>query len=155
MNNFNSFEDISMKKLLIATTALIAVPAFAQMAPATPPSTTTQSSTTTQTAPADPAASASTTTQTDTTSTTTTATPSDPKALIASEFPTYDKDANGSLNKAEFATWIGALKSKSDATPTPAAEMTKYTDGAFATADKDKSKTISLAELQSYLTAGA
>ncbi len=143
-----------MKTLLIATTAFLSVPALAQTQPTTPSgpsSTTTQSQT--QAPMADPMTS-STTAQSGTSSSTAT-TPSDPKALIASEFPTYDKDANGSLSKTEFATWIGALKAKTDATPTPAAEMTKYTDGAFATADTDKSKSVTLAELQTYLTAGA
>lgn len=137
-----------MKKLLIATTALIAVPAFAQMEPAAPSSTTTQSTTTTQTTPVDPMTQSGTTTATPTA-------PQDPKALIASEFPAYDKDANGSLSKVEFATWIGTLKAKTDVTPTPAAELTKYTEGAFVTADKDKSKSVTLSELQTYLTAGA
>lgn len=83
------------------------------------------------------------------------ATPTDPKALIASEFPSYDKDASGMLDKAEFAAWMGALKAKLGEKPMPAAEMTKWSDGAFATADKDKSKAVTLAELQTYLTQGA
>jgi Ca2+-binding EF-hand superfamily protein len=86
---------------------------------------------------------------------TTVTTPSDPKALIASEFPTYDKDGSGSLDKAEFGTWMGALKAKSGQPAMSASAMTTYTNGAFTTADKDKSKSVSLPELQTYLTAGA
>ncbi|MES2289594.1 MAG: hypothetical protein V4530_07630 [Pseudomonadota bacterium] len=152
-----------MKTLLIAASAIaLSTPALAQMEPAAP--ATTQSTTTTTTAPAPatppaaasaPAPSAPATTTSQTTTTTTAATPSDPKALIASEFPTYDKDGNGTLDKTEFAAWMTALKAKTDAKPTPAAEMAKWTDGAFATADKDKSKSLTLAELQTYLTAGA
>jgi hypothetical protein len=139
-----------MKTLLIAVSALaLSTPALAQMEPATPGATTTQS--TTQT-PGTPPADQSTTTDT---TTTTTVTPSDPKALIASEFPTYDKDSNNALDKSEFATWMGALRAKTGEKPMAPAEMTKWSDGAFATADKDKSKSVTLAELQSYLTGAA
>jgi hypothetical protein len=143
-----------MKTLLIAVSALaLSTPALAQMEPASPAASTTQSTTTTTT-PSAPTAGqpASTTSQT---TTTTAAAPADPKALIASEFPTYDKDGNGVLDKTEFATWMGALKAKSGEKPLSAAEQTKWTDGAFSTADKDKSKTVTLVELQTYLTAGA
>lgn len=134
-----------MKTLLIAASAIaLSTPAFAQMEPSSPtPSTTTpapmpgQSTTPTDVAPAQPA------------------TPADAKVLIASEFPAYDKDTNGTLDKTEFVAWMGALKSKSDPKPMPVAEMTKWSDGAFASADKDKSKSVTLAELQNFLTAGA
>jgi hypothetical protein len=140
-----------MKTLMIAASALaLSTPALAQMEPATPSATTTQSTTTTtQTPPVDPAAPATTTSET------TTTTVSDPKALIASEFLSYDKDASGALDKTEFAGWMSALKAKSGAKPMAPAEMTKWSDGAFATADKDKSKTVTLVELQTYLTQGA
>ncbi|MEP6785750.1 MAG: EF-hand domain-containing protein [Sphingomonadales bacterium] len=143
-----------MKTLLIAVSAIaLSTPAFAQMEP----STTTKQSTTTTVPTPTPAAPAAATSQTETTTTTTApvTAPSDPKALIASEFPAYDKDGNGTLDKTEFAAWMAALKAKTDTKPTPAAELAKWTDGAFVTADKDKSKSITLVELQSYLTAGA
>ena len=82
-------------------------------------------------------------------------TTSDPKAPIASEFSTYDKDANGDLNKTEFAAWMGALKAKTGTKPMSVAEMTKWSDGAFATAENDKSKAVTLADLQTYVTQGA
>lgn len=144
-----------MKSLFIAVSALaLSTSALAQMEPASPTASTTQSTTTTTT-PAAPTAGEPAVTTSETTTTTAAATPADPKALIASEFPTYDKDGNGVLDKTEFATWMGALKAKSGEKPLAAAEQTKWTNGAFATADKDKSKTLTLVELQTYLTAGA
>ncbi len=144
-----------MKTLLIAVSALaLSTPALAQMEPATPGASITQSTTTTTTPPT-PTTGVPATTTSETTTTTTAPVPADPKALIASEFPTYDKDANGVLDKTEFATWMGALKAKSGEKPMPLAEQTKWTNGAFATADKDKSKSLTLVELQTYLTAGA
>ena len=132
-----------MKILLIAASVLaLSTPAFAQMEPGSPTEPTT---------PTAPTPGQSAVPQ----DAVPVATPSDPKALIASEFPTYDKDASGMLDKTEFATWMGALKAKSGEKPMPAAEMTKWSDGAFATADKDKSKSVTLAELQTYLTQGA
>jgi hypothetical protein len=142
-----------MKTLIIAVSALaLATPALAQMEPA--PGTSTPSSPSTMPMPnqTPPATDPSTTTAPAPTAVTT---PSDPKELIASEFPTYDKNADSSLDKTEFAAWMGALKAKTNAKPMGTAEMTKWSDGAFATADKDKSKSVSLAELQSYLTQGA
>ena len=142
-----------MKSLLIAVGALaLATPALAQMEPAQPTtsqSTTTQSTTTTP-VPAAPAA-AEVTTE----STAVAAAPMDPKTLIASEFPAYDKDSNQMLDRTEFAAWMTALKAKTGEKPMAAAEMTKWTNGAFGTADKDKSKSLTLAEVQTYLTAGA
>lgn len=147
-----------MKTLLIAVSALaLSTPALAQMEPASPTASTTQSTTTTTTPPVPTTGQPAATTSQTTTTTVAAApvAPSDPKALIASEFPTYDKDANGVLDKTEFASWMGALKAKSGEKPLAAAEQAKWTNGAFATADKDKSKSVTLVELQTYLTAGA
>ena len=133
-----------MKSILIAASMMaLATPAFAQMtgsAPATPPASTDvpQSSAPAQTT--DSAAPAA-------------APASDPKAIIASEFPTYDKDGNGSLARAEFDTWLTALKEKSGDTAMKPADKTSWLKTAFTTADKDKSKGVSLAELTDYLTA--
>ncbi len=145
-----------MKTVIIAVGALaLSTPAMAQMEPATPTTTmpTMPSTSTTQVPPAQttPDAAISGTPAAPTTVTT----PTDPKALIASEFPTYDKNADGNLDKTEFAAWMGALKAKTGAKPMSAAETTKWTDGAFTTADADRSKTVTLVELQNYLTKGA
>ena len=50
---------------------------------------------------------------------------------------------------------MGALKAKTGVKPMSTSDMTRWTDGAFATADADKSKSVTLAELQSYLAHGA
>lgn len=82
--------------------------------------------------------------------------PSDPASIIRTEFPVYDKDANGSLNKAELATWLKALKSASpDAKPMAPADETKWIDTSFTDADADKSASVSVAELTTYLTKGS
>jgi Ca2+-binding EF-hand superfamily protein len=81
------------------------------------------------------------------------AAPSDPKAIIASEYPTYDKDSSGGLSKGEFDTWMTALKDKSGGTPMSEKDKTSWLKTAFTTADKDKDKAVSLTELTDYLTA--
>ena len=134
-----------MKYVLAAASLMaLASPAFAQMsgsAPSSPPASTSmpQSS-----APAPdsaaPAAAAP-------------APAADPKEIIESEFPTYDKDGNGSLARTEFDTWLTALKEKSGDTTMNPADKTSWLKTAFTTADKDKSKGVSLGELTEYLTA--
>lgn len=122
----------------------LASPAFAQTTPAEPettsqsmpmPETSAPATSSASPAPA-PAAAAS-----------------DPKAIIASEFPTYDKDGDGALASAEFGAWMIALKEKSGDTAMKPAEKTSWLKSAFTTADKDKSKSVTLAELTDYLTA--
>ena len=131
-----------MKTLLIAASiAALASPALAQMAgptPATPPASSAMPSPAPAQDSAAPAAAEPA---------------SDPKAIIASEFPTYDKDANGALSRVEFDTWLTALKEKSGDTTMKPADKTSWLKTAFTTADKDKSKGVSLAELTDYLTA--
>jgi hypothetical protein len=74
-------------------------------------------------------------------------------SVIDTEFKTYDKDANGSLSKAEFAEWMNALKAKQ---PGGAGAMAdpKWNDAAFAQADTDKSAVLSKAELTAFLSGG-
>ena len=131
-----------MKTLLIAASfAALASPALAQMAgptPATPPASSAMPSPAPAQDSAAPAAAEPA---------------SDPKAIIASEFPTYDKDADGALNRGEFDSWLTALKEKSGDTTMKPADKTSWLKTAFTTADKDKSKGVSLAELTDYLTA--
>ena len=147
-----------MKSLLIVVSALaLASPALAQIEavePTATQSTTTRSTTTTpSTAPVVPATPEATTAEA--TTTTVAAAPEDPKALVASEFPAYDKDSNQMLDRTEFAAWMAALKAKNGEKPMATAAMAKWTNGAFSAADKDKSKSLTLAEVQTYLTAGA
>lgn len=133
-----------MRNLLIAASALaLATPAFGQ-------TTGTMGSTATPPASAQmPPSSA------DTTAAATATTPADPKAVIASEFPTYDKDGNGSLSSIEFGTWMSALKDKSGGAAMSATEKSDWLKGVFASADTDKNKTVTQVELTTYLTAGA
>ncbi|EZP70840.1 putative uncharacterized protein precursor [Sphingomonas paucimobilis] len=90
------------------------------------------------------------------------ATPASPADSIASivdtEFPAYDANSDNQLDKSEFSRWMVALKGqemKTTGKTLAPAEITAWADGAFATADADKSTTVSKAELISYLSGGA
>ena len=76
--------------------------------------------------------------------------------VVNTEFPTYDKDKSGTLNQSEFGAWMVALKEKSDPSTKPDSLATKaWVAQAFASADKDKSKSLSKAELTGFLSQGA
>ena len=76
-------------------------------------------------------------------------------SIVDSEFPTYDKDGSGSLNKAEFAAWMNALKAKAAADGAPAAKPdVKWNEAAFKQADADQSKSVSKEELAGFLNSG-
>jgi hypothetical protein len=87
--------------------------------------------------------------------------PADAKAaavatLVETEFPNYDTDKNGDLTQPEFTNWVLALHSKAEeagatAKKLDAAAKAKWAKDAFATADADKSKKISKAEMSSFL----
>lgn len=75
--------------------------------------------------------------------------------VVDTQFPTYDKDGDGKLNKAEFAQWMVALKSQTDpSTKTEAPATKKWVGSAFAQADTDKDKTVSKTELTGFLSQG-
>jgi hypothetical protein len=75
--------------------------------------------------------------------------------VVKAEFPTYDKDSSGSLNDTEFASWMGALRKASEpSVDTASAEVKTWITGAFASADADKNKSVTQAELTTFLTAG-
>lgn len=79
-------------------------------------------------------------------------------SIVDSEFPAYDGNNDGQLDKAEFARWMVALKDQEMKTSGKAlapAEVTAWADGAFTTADADKSVSVSKPELISYLSGGA
>ena len=90
------------------------------------------------------------------------ATPANPAASVAaivdSEFPAYDANKDGALDQAEFSRWMVALKDQemkaTGATLAPE-QVTAWANGAFTTADKDKSVSVSKPELISYLSGGA
>lgn len=145
-----------MIRTLMFTTALaISAPAMAQdmaapqqgtMQPAQPAAPTDGGAMTTPATPAQPQA----------------ATPANPASSVAtiidSEFPAYDANSDGQLDKAEFSRWMVALKDqemKATGKTLPAEQVTAWADGAFTTADSDKSVSVSKPELVSYLSGGA
>ncbi|MCW3835942.1 hypothetical protein ACFQ1E_07815 [Sphingomonas canadensis] len=74
-------------------------------------------------------------------------------AVVGKEFASYDKDASGALDKAEFSTWMAALRKASDpAFDAGTAEAKAWSEGAFAQADADKNAGISQVELTVFLT---
>jgi hypothetical protein len=73
-------------------------------------------------------------------------------AVVTKEFPTYDKNSDGSLSKGEFSAWMLALKSASDPSVKATDPATKtWMTQAFAQADSDKSKSVSKDELTNFL----
>ena len=74
--------------------------------------------------------------------------------VVNAEFGTYDKNANGTLSRAEFGTWMFALKQKADPASKDDAANKAWTAQAFAQADTDKSKSISKDELTNFLSKG-
>lgn len=79
-------------------------------------------------------------------------------SIVETEFPAYDQNHDGQLDKAEFARWMVALKDqemKATGKTLAPAEIAAWSDGAFVTADTDKSGTVSKPELIGYLSGGA
>ena len=144
-----------MKKFtLVAGAMLMAAPAIAQQAPTgmeqLPPSSAApvQMQTPPSTAPAEVPA-----TQAQGPATPAPVSGTDQIAQVVDvEFPTYDKDGNGSLNTAEFGTWMVALRSATDKSVTAESKSMKaWAKSAFAQADADKSKSITKIELTGFL----
>ena len=72
---------------------------------------------------------------------------------MTQEFASYDKDASGALDKAEFGAWMVALRKAAQPTfQADSAEATTWIGQAFAQADKDKNATINQGELTVFLT---
>jgi hypothetical protein len=75
--------------------------------------------------------------------------------VVDTKFPTYDKNGDGKLSAAEFGGWMVALKSKTDPSTKPDAPDTKkWVSAAFTQADADKNKSLTKAEVTSFLTQG-
>lgn len=148
-----------LKTVLLASAMIISMPALAQdmktqqqtpqtpvpteqVTPATDDAVPTQAPTTAQQAQATPAAPATG--------------PAQIAEVVNSEFPSYDKNSDGNLDKTEFASWMIALKTASDPTTKPGDPATQaWVNGAFATADADKSALVSKDELTAYLSKSA
>ena len=73
--------------------------------------------------------------------------------IVNAEFGTYDRNGDGSLDQAEFSTWIGALRVRAE--PSFAADSTEgkaWLTAAFTAADADKNAGVNATELTSFLT---
>jgi hypothetical protein len=137
-----------MLRILTASSilALAAVPAIAQQAEplVAPPPAEAPIATEEAPAPVEPA---------------TAAAPAEPRTttvakIIDTEFPAYDTNKNGDLEQPEFTKWVLALHGASNDANAKAmdeAAKLKWADGAFASADADKSKKISKAEMNKFL----
>ncbi|WP_447728425.1 EF-hand domain-containing protein [Sphingomonas koreensis] len=77
--------------------------------------------------------------------------------IVDQGFPTYDKDADGSLKAEEFSSWMVALRSASEpAFQGQSAADKQWLSAALTQADTDKSGGINKEELKTFLTpAGA
>ncbi|MEC7932902.1 MAG: EF-hand domain-containing protein, partial [Pseudomonadota bacterium] len=74
-------------------------------------------------------------------------------SIVDSEFPAYDANSDGQLDQSEFSRWMVAHKSqemKATGQQLPADQVTAWANGAFSTADADKSSMISKPELITY-----
>lgn len=135
-----------MKKFAFIAGIALAAPAFAQStatpaaAPMAAPTTATPAPAAATPAPAPAAA------------------PSDPASILKTEFPNYDKDASGALDKSEMGAWLTALRNAQPAsaktTLTPA-QQAEWLGKSFTDADSDKSGTVNLAELTKHLIPAA
>ena len=145
-----------MKYAFLGAAMMVSAPVLAQVTPApaqtTPsapqaaPATTVDPAQTAQPAASTEAAPAGGQVQ---------ATGSQIAQVVDTQFPTYDKDGDGKLNKAEFAQWMVALKSQTDpSTKAEAPATKKWVGSAFAQADTDKDKTVSKTELTGFLSQG-
>jgi hypothetical protein len=108
-----------------------------------------------QTAPADPApATASAPAEADATAAANNAT--QVAALVDKDFPTYDADKSGQLDKAEFSKWVLMLKDaelKASGKTMAQTDLAAWASAAFTSADSDKSATITKTELGKFLGA--
>ena len=84
------------------------------------------------------------------------ATPTQIAQIVDTEFPTYDADANGDLNEAEFSTWMKKLRAATEPSVDPeSADVKTWIGQAFAAADADKSGAVNKTELTGFLSRGA
>ncbi|MFO1261438.1 MAG: EF-hand domain-containing protein [Sphingomonadaceae bacterium] len=106
-------------------------------------------------APADPAP-ASTPASADAAATPASANAEQVAALVDKDFPTYDADKSGQLDKAEFSKWVLALKDselKASGKTMAQADLAVWASAAFKSADSDKNTTVSKTEMGKFLGA--
>jgi hypothetical protein len=162
----NDGRQVMLKYAFLAGVMTIAAPALAQtQANSVPPSTTAPASVPQgapvadpQPSPATPMDSAQTVPADGATQSATTepAAAGDQVAtVVQTEFPTYDANKDGKLEKAEFASWMVKLKQASDPTASATSTETKsWVNAAFAQADKDKDRSVTQPELVGFLSQG-
>lgn len=74
--------------------------------------------------------------------------------VVEAEFPVYDANKTGDLEQPEFNKWVLALHAASNDPTAKAmdeAAKTKWATDAFASADADKNKKVSKAEISKFL----
>ncbi len=75
--------------------------------------------------------------------------------VVQTEFPAYDANKDGKLEKTEFASWMVKLKQASDPKASATSAETKsWVNAAFAQADKDKNQSLTQPELIGFLSQG-
>lgn len=118
--------------------SITAIPAMAQQAAA----------------PADPAPVPAA--PTDAAATPASAQPAQVAEVVDKDFPTYDADKSGQLDKSEFSKWVLTLKDaelKASGKTMAQTDLAAWSSAAFTSADSDKSATITKAELGKFLGA--
>lgn len=146
-----------LRHIAIASTLVLISPAIAQDTSAPPPPQEIPAplpgsppSAPPSSAPADPAAAAPPTEAAPKSKEDTV------KEVVSAEFPTYDADKSGDLNKAEFGKWVTTLREQTMAqqgkpSTMTEGEKTSWIKNAFTKADTDKSKKVSQTELETFL----
>lgn len=137
--------------LLASSTAAVAQttqPATDPLAPGTPVTTPSGTTPATPATPADPATGTAATPATPAVpGGSETAAPTDAAGIVAAEWASYDVDGKKQLSKAEFTKWITTLQTAAG----QKAPTTGYLNGAFRSADTNKSGGVSEAELVKFL----
>ena len=154
-----------LKQMLLIGAAAVSFPALAQTTPpaadpaapttAAQPAPATDATMPTETTPA-PAPATEAPATTEAAPAGTAATPTQIAQIVDKEFATYDADANGDLNDAEFASWMKKLRAATEpSVDTESAEVKTWIGQAFAAADGDKSGAVNKTELTGFLSRGA
>lgn len=73
--------------------------------------------------------------------------------VVGRDFGNYDKNSDGALSQAEFASWMGTLRKAAEPSFQPGTpEAETWAGQAFAAADADKSASVNKQELTVFLT---
>jgi len=159
-----------LKQMLLIGAAAVSFPALAQTTapaadpaapttatePATAPATAPDAAMPAEPAPAPAPDASAAPAATEAAPAAAAATPTQIAQIVEKEFPTYDADANGDLNNAEFASWMKKLRTATEPSVDPeSADVKTWIGQAFAAADGDKSGAVNKTELTGFLSRGA